>query len=41
MFGVTFNSNMSVIENKIFGDIEIIEGRVDEIPNTSKSLFQE
>lgn len=40
MFGVTFNSNMSVIENKIFGDIEIIEGRVDEIPNTSKSLFQ-
>ena len=40
MFGVTFNSNMSVIENKIFGDIEVIEGRVDEIPNTSKSLFQ-
>ena len=40
MFGVTFNSNMSVIENKIFGDIEIIEGRVDEILNTSKSLFQ-
>lgn len=40
MFGVTFNSNMSVIESKIFGDIEIIEGRVDEIPNTSKSLFQ-
>ena len=40
MFGVTFNSNMSVIENKIFGDIEIIEGGVDEIPNTSKSLFQ-
>lgn len=40
MFGVTFNSNMSVIENKIFGDIEIIEGKVDEIPNTSKSLFQ-
>lgn len=40
MFGVTFNSNMSVIENKIFGDIEIVEGRVDEIPNTSKSLFQ-
>lgn len=40
MFGVAFNSNMSVIENKIFGDIEIIEGRVDEIPNTSKSLFQ-
>lgn len=40
MFGVNFNTDVSVVGNKIFGDIEIIDGVVNEIPNTSKSLFQ-
>lgn len=40
MFGVNFNTDISVADNKIFGDIEIIDGSVDEIPNTSKSIFQ-
>ena len=34
------NTDVSVVGNKIFGDIEIIDGVVNEIPNTSKSLFQ-
>lgn len=40
MFNINFNTNISVIENKIVGDIEVIEGKVDEVPNTSKSIFQ-
>lgn len=40
MFGVSFNSDISVMDNRVFGEIEVIEGRVDEVPNTSKSIFQ-
>lgn len=39
MFGVNFNSDIVVDNNKVLGNIEIIDGTVEEIPNTSKSIF--
>lgn len=39
MFGINFNTDISVADNKIFGEIELIDGIVNEIPNTSKSIF--